>query len=142
MNEIQPQQIFLIIWLIFAITFLSVAYIRGKKALAVFPNLDTVKVNFREKFVSGRSHSALGGGNNVLDIIITNEELWIKCPIIFAAFGKTFDIIHRINLVDISNIELVKKKVVISFKSRLNKKTIFDLKMKKSFEFIEIIKKK
>jgi hypothetical protein len=140
------QYIFLTIWLIIAVIMLAMLYRRGKKALEIFPDPDSIDILFREKSVSGNSRKSLitklGGANNVLEIIVTNDELWIRSPLLFAGFGKTYDLLHRIKLTDVLNVELSKKKVVISFKSGSNSDTTLDLKMKKAQAFIEIIKNK
>lgn len=128
-----------------AITMLTIMYKRGKKALAIFPNISSVDVLFREKGVSGNSRKSLktklGGASNVLDIIVTENELWIRSPLLIAGFGETFDLLHKVQLSRISNAESNKKKVVITFNSDGKTETTLDLKIKKAQEFVEIIKK-
>ena len=141
-----PRHIFLLIWSIIAVTMLTVIYKRGKKALEIFPSLQTVNVLFREKSVSGNSRKSLstklGGARNALEVIITNDELWVRSPLLFAGFGKTYDLLHKIKLTEILNVELSKKNVVISFKENDKLTTTLDLKMKKNQEFVKIIKNK
>ncbi|WP_146035296.1 hypothetical protein, partial [Formosa algae] len=142
----EPQHIFLIFWVIMAATMLTVMYKRGKKALDIFPDISSVHILFREKGVSGNSRKSLktklGGARNVLEIIVTNDELWIRSPLLFAGFGKTYDLLHKVQLLHISNAELNKKNVVITFNSTQKTETTLDLKMKKAQEFVEIINKK
>jgi len=121
-------------------------YIRGKSALVIFPNITSVDVLFREKGVSGNSRKSLktkfGGAKNVLDVIVTDCELWIRSPLLFAGFSKTYDLLHKVQLSHISNVESNKKKVVISFNSDGKIETTLELKMKKAQDFVEIINKK
>ena len=142
----EPQHIFLIVWVIMAATMLTVMYKRGKKALDIFPDISSVDILFRENRVSGNSRKSLktklGGARNVLEIIVTNDELWIRNPLLFAGFGKTYDLLHKVQLPHISNAELNKKNVVITFNSTQKTETTLDLKMKKAQEFVEIINKK
>lgn len=123
---------------------LTIMYKRGKKALAIFPNISSVDVLFREKGVSGNSRKSLktklGGASNVLDIIVTDNELWIRSPLLIAGFGKTYDLLHKVQLSRISNAESNRKKVIITFNSDGKTETTLDLKMKKAQEFVEIIK--
>lgn len=141
-----PQHIFLIVWTIMAISILTIMYKRGKKALAIFPNISSVDVLFREKRVSGNSRKSLktklGGTKNILDVIVTDNELWIRSPLLFAGFGKTYDLLHKVQLSQISNAESNKKKVVIIFNSGEKGNTILDLQMMKAQEFVEIIKER
>jgi len=99
----------------------------------------------REKGTSGNSRKSLktklGGANNVLEIIITQEELWIRSPLLLAGFGKTFDLLHRVPLSEVLDAEYNKRNVVVSFKTDNNLETTLDLKMKKAQEFVELIKK-
>ena len=128
-----------------AITMLIIMYKRAKRALAIFPNISSVNILFREKGVTGNSRKSLktklGGATNVLDVIVTDNELWIRSPLLFAGFGKIYDLIHKVQLSQISNAELNKNKVVITFNSGEKTETTLDLKMKKAQEFVEIIKK-
>lgn len=142
----ESQHIFLIVWLITAITLLVIIYKRGKKALDIFPNISSVDILFREKGVSGYSSKSLrtklGRAKNVLDIIVTDEELWIRSPLLFAGFGKTYDLLHKIRLPQISHAELYRNSVVISFNSDRKTETTLNLEMKNAQEFIKIINKK
>lgn len=137
------QHIFLIVWVIGAAIMLAVAYTKGKKALEIFPELESTNIFFREKGASGNSMSSLktrlGGAKNVLEIIVTNDELWIRIPVLFAGFGKMFDLLHKVKLTAILKVELTPKGVLIAFKSDNLSETILNLKMKKSQEFVEVI---
>lgn len=142
----EPEHIFLTVWTIIAITGLSLMYRRGKKVLEIFPSLESVGILFQEKRVSGSSRKSSktkrGGARNVLEVIITNDELWIRSPLLFASIANTNDLLHKVELSEVLNIELNKENVAISFSTNDKSETTLDLNMKKAKEFIRIIKDK
>lgn len=142
----EPQQLFIIVWCILAIGLLSFGFLKGKKILSVFPPLDSTKVVFREKRASGGSRKSFitkgGSATKVLDVIVTEKELWIKCSLLMAGLSWAFDLVHKVSLSDINSIQINKNKVVISFKSPKNEVTTFDLKLKKAQEFFDLIDSK
>jgi hypothetical protein len=80
----------------------------------------------------------MSGVINILDIIVTNDELWIRGPKYFVESLIESDLLHKVNIKDIVNVEFNKKnKVVLSFKSNSNSLTVLDLKMKKAKVFVE-----
>lgn len=87
--ELHP--IFYIVWIVAMIVSLTLLYRKGKSALRVFPDIKIVNIRFREKRASGRVlESGFFGGakaENILDVIITDDELWIKSHPIFAGVG-------------------------------------------------------
>lgn len=137
------QQLFLLVWFIIVITLLTIMYIRGRKALEIFPNLDSVSLLFREKGVSGKSNKSiltkLGGANNILDVILTKDELWVRCPLLFAGFGKTYDLLHKVKLNSIHSAELIGNNVVVAFKAENGFETTLDLRIKKAQDFIYLV---
>ena len=114
-------QVFLIIWFLIVITILLIFYTQGKKALAIFPPLNTVNVIYRDKSASGRSlHSfktKFGGARKVLDIVVTDNEIWLKSMLLFAFIQKRNDLLHKVKLDQIKSIKLEEKKVKLSFTS-------------------------
>jgi hypothetical protein len=84
-----------------------------------FPSRDDVNVLFEERWTSGSSHKSLftgmGGANNCLRIIVTDNELWIAPHFPFSAFAATFDLDHRVRCDAITNIERNGKTVRITF---------------------------
>ena len=94
--------IFFIIWLVTAAYIIRTLYIRGKKALSIFPDINTVKINYRDRTASGYSTknwtTKIGGARNSLDIIVTDKELWLKSMLLFAGIGQRYDLVHRVSL--------------------------------------------
>jgi len=142
----EPQYIFLTVWFILAISLLSIMYIRGKKALEQFPNLDTVNILFRERKASGNSlksfQTKYGGASKVLEIIVTDNELWLKSPLLIAGFGDKIDLLHKVKLTNILSADINKKDVIIVFITENKIETKIRIRMKNREKFIEIIKKK
>lgn len=94
--------IFFIVWLLVTVYILRTLYIRGKKALSVFPDINTVKINYRDRAASGYSTknwtTKIGGARNSLDIVVTDKELWLKSMLLFASIGQRYDLVHRVSL--------------------------------------------
>ncbi|HJS07234.1 MAG TPA: hypothetical protein VJ809_06220 [Pirellulales bacterium] len=84
-----------------------------------FPDRDEVNVLFKEKWTSGRSckslFTRLGGANNCLRVVVTDNELWIAPHFPFSAFAGQFDLDHRISRDVIKNIEQNGRKVTVEF---------------------------
>ena len=138
----EPHHIFYIVWVIMMIVILTLLYRKGKSALQIFPDIKTVNIRFREKRASGRvlESGFLGGAKaeNILDVIITDDELWIKSHPIFAGVGT---IVSRIKLNQITEVKRIDKKVIsIIYKSHSIPKTIF-LELKKVEVFFNLIRK-
>lgn len=115
------KTIFIIIWAIGIVSILTLFYIRGKKALSKFPDIKSVKIVYRDKAAS--AYAIQSGikkprkANKVLDIVVTNKELWVKSRLVFAGVAKQYDLIHKVPLKSISNTELDAGKITIEFKS-------------------------
>ena len=142
----ESEQLFLIVWVLLAIGLLTFAFFKGKKMLSVFSPLDSVKVVFREKRVSGGSRKSFitkgGSASKVLDVVVTENELWIKCSVLMAGFSWAFDLVHKVDLSNITSVNINKNKVSLSFQSSKNESTVFDLKLKKAKEFFNLIESK
>lgn len=137
--SMKPEYIFIIIWIGFVIVSFIIFYILGKKTLSIFPELNNDQIIFREKGVSGNSDRSaltyLGGAKNVLDVIITNEELWIKTPLIFAGFAKFFDLLHKVPLKDIYDLKINDRFLSVTFGTNAINPTTLNLKIRKNQEF-------
>jgi hypothetical protein len=146
--DIGGEQIFIILASANFVIITSVLFFRGKKALSIFPELERVHVLFREKWASGYStklwKTKAGGAQNVLEVVITESELWLKCPTVFAGVGRSYDLIHKLKIEEIQSVELNQKDktIVIKLKEKHNPSGPFILKLKKGKEFLEILKPK
>lgn len=91
---------------------------------------------FREKGVTDNSRKSLktklGGARSVLEVIVTNNELWIRSHLLFAAFSNAYDLPHKVKLSNILKTERYQTKVSITFLAFENTETKIDLKMKKA----------
>ena len=82
----------------------------GRKAEASFRANSDQEIVFREKGAAGHSKKSLftrlGGASKVLDVAVTDRELWIKgiWPI-FTYIGTKYDLTHRIPLEDVTFVE-------------------------------------
>lgn len=115
------ETIFLTAWVIVVVFILTTLYKRGKKALFIFPDINSVHVVYRDKSASGystkSSRTKMGGARNVLDIVVTDKELWIKSMLIFASIGQQFDLLHKISLSNITQANREGRKITLNFKT-------------------------
>lgn len=103
---------FIIIWLcclfwaVGSITFLH--YSNKKKGL-YFQDPESSNVIYSESSASGKSNksffSKIGGASNCLKIIITSNHLFVRPIFPILIFGPKFDLIHKIPISQIQNIE-------------------------------------
>lgn len=125
----------IIIWLLGALTLVIV--IKGRKALSIFPDKATLNILFRDQAASGASfnNAKSSFGSTPLDIIVTDKEVWLSSPFLFAALGKYNDVIHRISREQIQSVNTTEKGVLFSFKNQdgLNKQVNLLLKNKEAF---------
>ena len=116
---------FVHIWLVLAITILSIFYVRGRKAIQMFADLDLSKIVYSEKNASGYSlqsyRSKRGGASSVLHIFISDKELIIKTSLLLAYIAEKNDLLHRIPLDNIISTEIKKRtihsKLFVKFKN-------------------------
>lgn len=103
---------FVYIWITLAILLFSILYIRGKKALQMFSDLDMNKVVYSEKSASGHMvrtvQTRRAGASKMLQIVITDQELILKTNIIFAHIAMENDLLHRIPFQNIIALETKK----------------------------------
>nr|WP_321405576.1 hypothetical protein [uncultured Carboxylicivirga sp.] len=134
------QYIFLVIWflLIFLIVFFFIR--NGREALTIFPDLNSVKVLFQEKRVSGYSAknwmTKMGGAQNVLEVILTKNELWIRSNMLFAGFGTRYDLLHKISLKQVKLLSAQDRSVVLEIRGNDGMVRNIHLRMRKAQEFV------
>lgn len=137
------HHLFFIIVAVVNILMVFIVYKRGKASIEIFPPIDSVNVLFQEKRASGYSTKSwstrLGGINNALEIVVTNNELWVRIPWIVAGFAKTHELLHRVNLKNILFVESKKKNVTIVFESSDGLRTELKLMLKGAELFVQII---
>lgn len=136
-------ELFLSIWFVIVISLLLIFFLKGKRALASFPDLKSVHVVFREKSASGNALknvlTKLAGVNNTLDVIVTNEEFWLKSPLLLAGAVNRFGLLHKVSLKNIYKVEAKGKKVQVEFKSKTGETVQVLLLLKNPEDFIKAI---
>lgn len=118
------NEYFFYIWLIIAVTTISLLFIQGRKAIRMFSDLDLSHLIYSEKNASGYSTKSFrtkrGGASRVLHILITDKELIIKTYLLFASIAEKYDMLHRIPLENILSTEIKKgmiySKLLVQFK--------------------------
>ena len=130
---------FQIIWFVVMATILSIFWIQGGIALKIYPTLESVNIRFREKWASGYSNDSfktrMGGAQNILDIIVTTEELWVRTPRLFAGMSAQFGTLKKLELTQVKAIEINNSSVRIEIAEKFNKTSEIILKMKRPDEF-------
>ncbi|WP_438968944.1 hypothetical protein [Nonlabens sp.] len=133
--SMKSEYIFIIVWIGLVIVSFIVFYILGKKTLSIFPELNNDQITFRVKGVTGNSDRSaltyLGGAKNVLDVIITIHELWVKTPLIFARFTKFFDLLHKVPSKDIYVLKINDRFLSVTFRTNSINPTTLNLRIRK-----------
>lgn len=110
----------------------------------MFPDLESVRVLFKENRASGFSKKSFmtkrGGANKMLQVIITNRELWIRSHAMHATFAKKADLLHKVRLDRITGINEVKKNIEVTFQNSDRSETTVSLKLKKPEDFTATIR--
>jgi len=139
----QPDIFFIIAGSVL-LTMLFIFYQRGKETLSVFPDISSVQVLFREKRVSGYStkswRTKMGGANNILEVILTNRELWIRPAILLVSTSKQLDLLHKVDLMYVHSVEVSGHMVRISLQSKDGTTRDIHLTMKQAELFNEVFK--
>lgn len=140
------EQIFLIIWFIGFFGILSFFLIKGKKALSIFPDINSVNVRFRDQSSSGATyHKNLfkrGSASKVLDVVITDQELWLKSLWVFAYIAQRGGLLQKIKLTDIISVSTNGKKIDIEFYDVDGQKYKLWIKVKNTQSFLTLFESK
>ena len=140
------EKIFPAIWTTGVIISLVYFFITGKKALQLFPPISTVKVNYRYKFGSGYSLNTnwlkRGGASNVLDVVVTDKELWLKTMTIFAGLAQRVDLLHKIPLENILHTETKGVKIIVNINTDTFENKQVAIIIKNPELFIQAIKQR
>jgi len=109
-----------ILWVLGGFTWL---FIRNRKKCLVFPPIESVHVSFHENMVSGRSFKNLWtrrGGANILQVTVTDSEVWIRTLSPLSFINVAFDLEHRIPRSSIIGAEISKtmlgRSVILDFR--------------------------
>lgn len=140
---------FFYIWLFTAVTLVSIFFIRGKKAIQMFNDLDLSNLVYSEKHASGYStktfRTSWGGSSKLLHIMITDKELILKTYLFFAHIAEKHDLLHRIPIENILKTEIKKgtlfSKLIVQFKGQNNEKKEIVLMSKNNIQIKELLDK-
>lgn len=130
----------IIIWLLGALVLVIV--IKGRKALAIFSDKTTLNILFRDEAASGAPvyNGKTRFGSTPLDIIVTDKEVWLSSPFLFAALGKYNDVIHRISRDQIQAVLATQKGILLSFKNQDGLDKQVNLLLKDQERFLNALK--
>lgn len=113
--------ILVLVFIAIAIVMLKTFYDSGKKALSVFPDIRTVTVKYRDRTASGYStrswKTKIGGASRAMEIVVTDNELWLRSFLLFAGITKQHDLIHRIPLPRISRVRENHGQITLDFRN-------------------------
>jgi len=139
------MMVFLAIWLVIMTALLVSGYLKGKKALKIFPPLSEVSILYQEKRASGYStksrRSKIGGAQNSLEVIVTKNELWIRPRVILFAFVAN-DLTHRFHWAQVKNVSLKNnKQVIVTYQDGNHTLVDIRLQLKNAHRFLEATEK-
>ena len=125
-TEMDAVEIFLLVGICVSGLILKTFYDRGKKALSIFPDINSVTIRYRDKTALGYSTKTwttkIGGASRALDIVVTDEELWIRSFLLLAGITQQHDLVHRIPLHKIMGIKQEGSSIVLDFKNDKDEK--------------------
>lgn len=124
---------------------LKTFYDSGKKALSIFPDITTVKVKYRDKTATGYStlswKTKAGGASRVIDIVVTDTELWLRSFLLFAGITKQHDLLHRIPLHKIMRVNETGEEITLDFRNEKSEKKQVVIRTFNKPEFLKSIGK-
>jgi hypothetical protein len=137
--------IFLIAFVAIVIVMLKTFYDSGKKALSMFPDVNSVKVAYRDRTASGYSTKSwktkIGGASRSVDIIVTDKELWLRSFLLLAGITKQHDLIHKIQLNKIIRVKESNGQITLYFKNDQGESKQVVLNTRDKTEFLQSIGK-
>ncbi len=118
-------------------------YSTGKKALAIFPHLGAVNVLYRDKMATG--YAGKGSAMNAsksLEVVVTDQEFWIRGSAFFAGVLAKHDLIHKIPLRNVKRVNADGNKVEVSFKTNSGSNKQVNINTRNGVAFSRALKKK
>ncbi|MDH5178170.1 MAG: hypothetical protein OEZ39_02030 [Gammaproteobacteria bacterium] len=116
-----------------------------KKKRIHFPARSSVNILFEEIGASGRSHKSLltrlGVAKNVLQVTLTDKELWITAPFPFLWIAYYYDGVHRIPIHAVKEATKNHKRVFVKFQRKDGGPGQFELRLKRPDEFLGLLNK-
>jgi len=116
-------------------------YDRGKKALSIFPDINSVNILYRDKTAFGYStkswHTKVGGASRSMDIIVTDKELWLRSFLLLAGITQQHDLVHRIPLHRIVRIKEHGAEITLDFRNEKGQPKQVVINTKNKIEFLK-----
>jgi len=112
----------------------------GKSAERRFSGQAHQRIVFRERGASGHSKASLstriGGASRVLDVIVTEGELWIKgiWPA-FSYIGAKYDLTHRVAISAVTKVQASDGKLELWFINEDGRPSHLELRLKDAAAF-------
>ncbi len=129
---------------LFMIGLIIFFYISGKKILSIFPPINSVNVVYRDNLASGYSTKSFFTWINrfpyILDIVVTDRELWIKTSLFYVSRLEYSDIIHKIPFDAIVGTQTKGKRIIIDFIGEEYEHKQVVIKVKDPDAFLQAIK--
>lgn len=115
------SSILILVFIAIAVVMLKTFYDSGKRALSIFPDIKTVQVRYQDKTAMGYStkswNTKVGGASRVVEIVVTDKELWLRSFLLFAGITKQHDLLHKIPLHKIMKVRENNGELTLDFKS-------------------------
>ncbi len=131
---------------VFGVIMLKTFYDSGKKAISIFPDLNTVNVIYRDRTASGYSTKSwktkIGGASRAIEIVVTDKELWLTSFLLFAGITKQHDLLHKIPLHRIIAVKENKNEITLNFKNEKGEAKQVVINTKDKAGFLKSIGKK
>ena len=141
----QPEQIFIIVWLVFSISIVSIFLINGRKSLNKFPKLEKSQFEYKENSASGYSTQSfktkIGGASNVLRIRVTKNQLWLTTNTLIAWSAEKSDLLHLIPIESLKLVEGEGKNINVEFEKNGRMKKVVIISRRKN-ELIQLLNDK
>ena len=135
------------IWFGLALMLAYFLYIRGKKAIQMFADIDLNNVIYSEKNASGHVVRSMQtrrvGATKMLHVFITDKELIFKTYLFFGHIAHENDMLHRIPLENIMDLEykkgVISSKLYIKFTSIYGEEKVIVLQSKNNLRIQSIL---
>lgn len=122
-----------------SISIIGVMTLIGIRISPKFPKIHSVHVLFRERFLSGRSSGLMSNYRNVLEVVVTEQELWIRTFFLLFPFAAIFNQIHRIPLSAVQAIESKGGETTVYFLNAHGKQVHFSFYFRQTAHLIETL---
>lgn len=142
-----PPLIFMILSGLLGIGLLVTLIVISFRNKTVFPKRPDSPVLFRESGASGASQANLmtkfGGASGVLEVLVTEDELWIRPGGIFAIFNviaKPYDLLHRVPIDHVWAADVKRRRVTLTFQRPEGREVVFKLYLRRPNEFVDSLR--